>query len=354
VAAPSHSCAVTAVTVSRDGEMIASGDAEGGVKVWRTSTGTCLVRFRGVHTASVCALSFSADGSLLASGSTDQNAHVLGLKAGAALTSLPGHSGFVNDVAFVDDRIVTACADGKVRVFTAKNGECLASVLPAGSSVGAADTPLLAVCPVPKFHSDLVLAIPRASAAYLLQLPSGRPVLTLSVTGHVTAAHVADDADPSLSSAAASSSGTSWRVHDADEIVPLHATTTTTAAAAAHTASSGSSGAQSASAAAGSSEASKAAAARAAASAGGGGGASAQVFVAGTLSALGRWALLATNHGRLLAFDLVARRLERTVAVSESERDIVLPPEVLCVRMHPLDNIVATCAREPSVRLWTP
>ena len=66
-----HDSAVLALAFSRDGELLASGDQDGRVKVWRVRTGQCLRRFDSAHSQGVTALSFSRDGTHVLSASYD-------------------------------------------------------------------------------------------------------------------------------------------------------------------------------------------------------------------------------------------------------------------------------------------
>ncbi len=63
---------LTAITLSRDGRLLATGDAQGEVRVWSTD-GVLLGALEG-HRSRVTPLAFSPDGALLASGSADTTA----------------------------------------------------------------------------------------------------------------------------------------------------------------------------------------------------------------------------------------------------------------------------------------
>lgn len=44
-----HSTSVLSLVMSRDNELLASGDKEGTVKIWKISTGKCLKKFEKSH-----------------------------------------------------------------------------------------------------------------------------------------------------------------------------------------------------------------------------------------------------------------------------------------------------------------
>ena len=66
----SHPDPVSAIAWSPNGRLLASGDFEGQIRLWRIQPATCLQTLTG-HSNWVAALAFAPDGSLLASGSGD-------------------------------------------------------------------------------------------------------------------------------------------------------------------------------------------------------------------------------------------------------------------------------------------
>jgi WD40 repeat protein/serine/threonine protein kinase len=75
-----HSAEVSAVTYSADGKLVASGDAQGQIRIWDTSTGKLLHTLRG-HADRVTSLAFSPDGKKLVSGGADRAVRVWDLTA---------------------------------------------------------------------------------------------------------------------------------------------------------------------------------------------------------------------------------------------------------------------------------
>ncbi|XP_064602272.1 WD repeat-containing protein 27-like isoform X2 [Liolophura sinensis] len=91
------------------------------IKLWDIRTNRCVRRYEGHQNRCYpCGLALSPCGRFLATGAEDKSAYIYDLRAGAYLHKMTGHTDVVSDVAFhpIKPQLVTACLDGKVRVFT--------------------------------------------------------------------------------------------------------------------------------------------------------------------------------------------------------------------------------------------
>lgn len=113
-----HAFGVIAVAYSPDGEKLASGGFDGGVKIWDVATGLEPVALAG-HAGWVAAVGFSPDGSLLATGSHDHTIKLWDVMTGLEIATLTGHSGNVYSVAFSPDgsQLASGSLDGTVRLW---------------------------------------------------------------------------------------------------------------------------------------------------------------------------------------------------------------------------------------------
>ncbi|CAM9845586.1 unnamed protein product [Heterosigma akashiwo] len=90
-----HEEAVLSCCFSRDGELCATGCADGSAKVWKLATGSASGGSKA-HSQGVTCMTFARDGTQLLSGSFDQTIKVHGLKSGRTLKEFRGHGSFVN------------------------------------------------------------------------------------------------------------------------------------------------------------------------------------------------------------------------------------------------------------------
>jgi WD40 repeat protein len=106
------------------GWILASGGADGTVKLWIVSTGIEISTFTG-HSDSVWSVAFSPDGQLLASGSADSTIKLWQVDRGREIRSFIGHSFFVNFVTFSPDGrlLVSASADGTIKLWQVSTGK---------------------------------------------------------------------------------------------------------------------------------------------------------------------------------------------------------------------------------------
>jgi WD40 repeat protein len=124
-----HSGLVREVSLAGDGRILASGGADGAVRLWEPGTGQLQASLQG-DTSMVWDVALSADGSLLASGGGDGAVRLWEGASGQLLATLRGHSGVVYGVALArDGRIVASCgSDGTARLWEAASGKLLASL----------------------------------------------------------------------------------------------------------------------------------------------------------------------------------------------------------------------------------
>lgn len=121
---------VTCVAVRPDGKQLATGAADGSIKLW-TAEGKQTASLPVVHPGGVKAVTFSPDGKLLASGGADKAAKLWDVSGDkpAAGHKLDGHGGPVNAVAFSPDGKQLAAGtgvakkSGVIQVWDAETGK---------------------------------------------------------------------------------------------------------------------------------------------------------------------------------------------------------------------------------------
>jgi len=177
--------AVLCVCFSDDGETLATGGANGAVKVWGVRSGKCLKRIEAAHESGVTCAKFDANASLLFTGSFDCTARAHGLRSGRTLRVFRGHSGFVHGVALArgGSTLVTASADGSVRLWDARTADCIAT-FELGPLLGFAPQQQSAaslLCAFPLPHDpETLLVCTRGRTACLISLSRGTVLRTFS------------------------------------------------------------------------------------------------------------------------------------------------------------------------------
>jgi WD40 repeat protein len=115
---------VNVAAFNQEGNFLATGSDDGGVRVWDVATGVRTYFLFG-HTNPVTTIAWSPDGRTLASGSNDRFAIIWRIAnitgAGSLAATLAGHEDAVRSVAFTRDgeRLVSGSDDGTVRVWDA-------------------------------------------------------------------------------------------------------------------------------------------------------------------------------------------------------------------------------------------
>ncbi len=121
-----HKNWVPSLAFSPDGSMLASSSSDHTVKLWDIGTGQCLKTLQG-HNDEVWSIDFNPNGSLLASGSDDSTIKLWEVSTGECFKTFQGHSNDVHSVAFSQDgqTLASGSADNTVMVWDINRGECL-------------------------------------------------------------------------------------------------------------------------------------------------------------------------------------------------------------------------------------
>jgi len=112
-----HSSFVMSFTFSSDGNLLATGEDNGTIKVWDVETGSLVHSLAGYPSA-VGSLAFSPDKALLASGGVEgsEDIKLWDMESGEEIMSLDKHTGNVYDLAFSTDGTLLASSSGDLTV----------------------------------------------------------------------------------------------------------------------------------------------------------------------------------------------------------------------------------------------
>lgn len=121
-----HSGWVWAVAFSPDGRLVASGAADQMIKLWDATTGKCLKTLTG-HSHWILAIAFSPDGTKLASCSDDLTIKLWDVSTGQCIQTLEGHTQWILSVAFNSDgtQLATASHDQTIRIWDLEENTCI-------------------------------------------------------------------------------------------------------------------------------------------------------------------------------------------------------------------------------------
>ena len=129
----------TQIAFSPDGTLVASSSTDGIGRIWRTSDWGLQAVLAG-HVTSLTGIAFSADGEHVATAGRDGTARVFEAKTGSPLFTLAGHRDWVRSATFtggVGSQVVTASADGSVRLWDAVFQPVLEELADVGAPVAS-------------------------------------------------------------------------------------------------------------------------------------------------------------------------------------------------------------------------
>ncbi|MDA1278089.1 MAG: hypothetical protein O2960_29180, partial [Verrucomicrobia bacterium] len=131
-----HTNQVLAVAFSPDGKLLASGSADGAVRLVEIASRRPMATFRE-HTNQITALAFSPDGKFLASGSEDTTVKLWDAKSQQIITTLRGHTESITTVAFAPGgkTLASGSRDGTVRYWDVQSREWVATLDPQSGEV---------------------------------------------------------------------------------------------------------------------------------------------------------------------------------------------------------------------------
>lgn len=236
-----HDTAVLAMDVSNDGTLLGTTSSDGTVCVWKIMDGKLLRKLERAHGgsgggdkgAAVTCIQFSPDGSKILTGGHDSTAREFGLLASRMLKEFRGHRSYVNCCSYVTLSnksattgeskaasgnalvVVTASADGNVRVWDGKTAEPMREITPpiptSNAVVLHGEESIVSsksIHTVMHLHSppQTMIVVPRTDRAYLM-----------SYTGAVLRVFTRDDVQGTDFLAASVSPSNRWLFVAADD-----------------------------------------------------------------------------------------------------------------------------------------
>ena len=117
---------ILSVAVSPDGQLLATGDVNGQIRLWQMSTGKPLLTFKG-HDNWIRSVAFSSDSQSLASGSYDRTIKLWDVSSGKCIKTYTGHNHGIASVIFSPDSQILASGsyDRSIKLWSVDNNTCL-------------------------------------------------------------------------------------------------------------------------------------------------------------------------------------------------------------------------------------
>lgn len=120
---------ILSVSLHKNGNLLATGDVNAQVRIWRIEDGQPLAVYKG-HNDWVRDVKFSPDGQLIASSSDDRTIKIWDLTTGESIKTLKGHTDWVWSISFSKNgkMIATGSTDGSIIVWDVATGRRIASL----------------------------------------------------------------------------------------------------------------------------------------------------------------------------------------------------------------------------------
>ncbi|MBE9156639.1 hypothetical protein IQ265_27235 [Nodosilinea sp. LEGE 06152] len=120
---------ILSIAYSPDRTLLAAGDSNGNLRVWRLADYQLLLTVPG-HTDWAKAVAFSPDGRTLASGGDDAMIHLWDIATGQALQTLAGHTNYVQAIAFhPQGQLASGSHDGTLKLWDTHTGSAVATLV---------------------------------------------------------------------------------------------------------------------------------------------------------------------------------------------------------------------------------
>lgn len=115
---------VYAIAFNPNHQQLATGHADGTIRIWQITTGQLLINLKG-HQSSVWTLAFSPSGDILASGSFDSSIKLWNLTTETEYCTLSGHQDWVTEIAFSSDgQLLASCSnDQTIKIWNSQTGK---------------------------------------------------------------------------------------------------------------------------------------------------------------------------------------------------------------------------------------
>jgi WD40 repeat protein/transcriptional regulator with XRE-family HTH domain len=121
-----HTNWVVSLAFSPDGQTLCSGSADASIRLWNVETGVC-GKILQEHQDEIWSVTFSPNGKMLASGSDDHTIKLWDTDTGNCIKTITGHTSWVTSVAFTSEgkTIASGSDDLTIKLWNLNTGECL-------------------------------------------------------------------------------------------------------------------------------------------------------------------------------------------------------------------------------------